>query len=77
MRYHDLRHNLASMLAAEGYGLASIQEILRHSTGYITLEYYAHLFPKAKNDALNSIEQKYGLSTQNPPNGAKSAHKSQ
>lgn len=58
MRYHDLRHNLASLLLAEGYSIKMIQEILRHTTSVITTDLYLHLFPQADNEAVQNLENK-------------------
>ncbi len=58
MRYHDLRHNLASFLLAYGYSIKTIQEILRHSTSVITTDTYIHLMPKADNEAVQEVENK-------------------
>ncbi len=58
MRYHDLRHNLASFLLACGHSIKTIQEILRHSTSVITTDTYLHLMPKADNKAVQDVEDK-------------------
>lgn len=45
IRFHDLRHNAASRLLAEGYSIVDVSRYLGHSSPRITLEQYAHLMP--------------------------------
>jgi len=45
IRFHDLRHNAASRLLAEGYSIVEVSRYLGHSSPRITLELYAHLVP--------------------------------
>ena len=53
---HDLRHSAASLMAKQGYSLRQAQEILGHSTTYMTAR-YTHLFPEdldAMTDRLDA-----------------------
>lgn len=54
LRFHDLRHTCASLLAAEGVDLGTIGAILGHSSTQTTKR-YAHLSMEAKKKALRKI----------------------
>lgn len=54
LRFHDLRHTCASLLAAEGVDLGTIGAILGHSSTQTTKR-YAHLSLDAKRKALRKI----------------------
>ncbi|TQR39910.1 tyrosine-type recombinase/integrase [Paenibacillus popilliae] len=50
IRFHDLRHSLATNLWELGFDLKDIQEILGHSSVAITGEIYTHMrYEKKKN----------------------------
>jgi hypothetical protein len=51
LRFHDLRHTRASLLAAKGAHPKAIQQQLGHSSITITLDRYTHLFP-SETEAL-------------------------
>ena len=46
---HDLRHFYASGLIADGCDVVTVQHALGHSSPTITLNTYAHLWPKAQD----------------------------
>lgn len=54
LRFHDLRHTCASMLAAEGVDMGTIGSILGHASTQTTKR-YAHLSMDAKRKALRKI----------------------
>lgn len=54
IRFHDLRHTLASILLSEGMSLHDVQKILRHATYKTTVEIYRHLLPDQLDNALES-----------------------
>lgn len=54
MRFHDLRHTCASLLAAQGASPALVRDILGHSQVNITMDIYTHI----SSDALSSELQK-------------------
>lgn len=62
VRFHDLRHSVASILLQKGYNLKEVQEYLRHSSIRVTGDIYAHVVPKTKktmaDDLSNSITKK-------------------
>ena len=45
IRFHDLRHNAASMMLAGNISVVSVSRYLGHSSPQATLEIYAHLVP--------------------------------
>lgn len=45
IRFHDLRHNAASLMLAGNASIVSVSRYLGHSSPRITLEIYAHLIP--------------------------------
>ncbi len=58
IRFHDLRHTVASLLLADGYSLKEISELLGHCSIGITANIYGHLQYKAKIDMGKSMESK-------------------
>lgn len=54
-RWHDLRHDFASQLAKKGVALQVVKEVMRHKTLEMTLR-YSHLQPKAKRDAVCTLD---------------------
>jgi integrase len=60
MRWHDLRHATASLLIAEGVGLAVVSSILGHSGISITVDTYGHLTDDTKRDAMASLGRAVG-----------------
>ncbi len=55
-RFHDLRHSCASLLLAQGVPLKTISDILGHSQISVTADYYAHIAPEARREALNMMD---------------------
>ena len=51
MRFHDLRHQTASILLGEGMDLFAVKEILGHSQIALTANLYGHLTKKLSEDA--------------------------
>lgn len=60
IRFHDIRHTLASILISAGADFVKVSRLLGHANPKITLEFYAHLLPGAKNEIAelfhNSIQ---------------------
>ena len=50
IRFHDLRHNAASLMLAGNVSPVSVSRYLGHSSPRITLETYAHLLPGGFED---------------------------
>jgi integrase len=57
LRFHDLRHDVASTLAMEGVPLRTIAEILGHRDLRMTAR-YAHLSPQHLRDAMRALERR-------------------
>ncbi|MCI8665247.1 MAG: tyrosine-type recombinase/integrase [Dorea sp.] len=55
IRVHDLRHSHASMLINLGANPVLVAERLGHESPTITMNTYAHLFPKAQLDIVQKI----------------------
>lgn len=60
VRFHDLRHGVASMLLAQGVPLKLVSEALGHSTIAITADSYAHLDREQRRETANAIERAIG-----------------
>lgn len=59
IRIHDFRHSHASLLANNGINIQEIARRLGHSNIEMTLNTYAHLYPKEQEralDILNKVE---------------------
>ena len=65
IRFHDLRHSCASMLASKGFQLKDIQEWLGHADIQTTANIYAHLYKERKNKIAQSIDLDDSLLEQN------------
>ncbi len=48
VRFHDLRHTYASLMAETGAPPKYVQEQLGHSSIHVTMEIYSYLFPGGK-----------------------------
>ena len=55
MRYHDLRHGAASLMAAQGVSARVAMEILGHSNISTTLNIYTHIAPELQRDATDKV----------------------
>jgi integrase len=58
IRFHDLRHNAASMMLAKNTPIVAVSRYLGHSSPQVTLGIYAHLVPGGFDDvvkAMNSL----------------------
>lgn len=60
IRFHDLRHSCASMLAAAGVPMKQIQLWLGHSNYSTTADIYTHLDFKAQEQSAQTIQQILG-----------------
>jgi len=56
IRFHDLRHSCASLLASGGFQIKDIQEWLGHADISTTANIYAHLFTDRKESILNAMD---------------------
>lgn len=56
MRFHDLRHSCASLLAAQGVPARVTMEILGHSDIRTTMNIYTHVAPDVHREAIERIQ---------------------
>ena len=56
MRYHDLRHGAASLMAAQGVPMRTAMEMLGHSQISTTANIYVHVAPELTRDAADRME---------------------
>lgn len=57
VRFHDLRHSCASMLAAHGVPARVAMDILGHSDIRLTQNIYTHVFDEAKQQAADVVDR--------------------
>jgi len=55
MRFHDLRHSMATILLAVGVHPKVVQERLGHSSIAITLDTYSHVLPSMQQDVARKL----------------------
>lgn len=59
VRFHDLRHTYAVMALQEGDSPKTVQDALGHATASFTLEVYAHVSEKMKQESANRMQNYY------------------
>lgn len=59
MRFHSLRHGVATLLMAEGVSVKAISEMLGHSDVSTTLRIYAHVLPSAHDQAAAAMDRMF------------------
>lgn len=52
IRFHDLRHSMATALLALGTNPKIVQEVLGHSAISITMDVYSHVLPTMQKEAM-------------------------
>ena len=60
VRFHDLRHTCASLLAAQGVPLEVVQQLLGHTSIRTTADVYVHPTPQAARDAVDRLDSLLG-----------------
>ena len=55
MRYHDLRHGAASLMAALGISPRVAMEILGHAQISTTMNIYTHVAPELQREAADRL----------------------
>lgn len=63
MRFHDLRHSIATILLSMGTHPKVVQELLGHNQISMTMDIYSHVLPTMQKEAMSMmndvfIEQK-------------------
>ena len=56
IRFHDLRHSVASNLLNEGFTTVQVAEWLGHSSSTTTLKFYAHIDKTSKMAIAKSLQ---------------------
>lgn len=56
IRFHDLRHSVASNLLAQGLNVVQVQEWLGHASATVTLNIYAHVDKTSKKIVSATME---------------------
>ena len=56
LRFHDLRHNCATLLLSEGVNAKVVSELLGHASITITLNIYSHVLPDMQDSAADAME---------------------
>ncbi len=57
VRFHDLRHTYASLMAEAGAPPKYVQEQLGHSSIQVTMDIYLHLFPGGNREWVARLDQ--------------------
>ena len=57
IRFHDLRHSHASLLANEGINIQEIARRLGHSNVQMTWNTYSHLYPREEKRAVEILNR--------------------
>ncbi|MHB1940786.1 MAG: tyrosine-type recombinase/integrase [Candidatus Dormibacteria bacterium] len=60
VRFHDLRHTTATVLAAAGIPVRDVQDQLGHSTVLTTLGTYIHVVPEARRAVADTLDAVLG-----------------
>jgi integrase len=57
IRFHDLRHTMASLMLAHGEPAMVVHEWLGHSSVMVTLDIYSHLAPGMQRDSTDRLAE--------------------
>jgi integrase len=57
VRFHDLRHAVASNLLAAGFDVVSVARALGHANAHITLTVYSHAIPKERQGTADAMSR--------------------
>jgi len=60
IRFHELRHTYASLLAQAGAGLLTISKLLGHADTRVTARHYAHLCDKTLANTVSTLLPGFG-----------------
>ena len=57
MRFHDLRHSMATILLVAGIHPKVVQERLGHSSIAMTMDVYSHVLPSMQEDVARKFDE--------------------
>lgn len=57
VRFHDLRHSVATFLLSMGVHPRIAQDILGHAEISMTMDTYSHVSPTMQRDAMNKLDE--------------------
>ncbi len=60
IRFHDLRHSVATHLLSKDIHPKVVQEILGHSSIDITMDIYSHVLPNIQRGAIGGLDDFFG-----------------
>ena len=60
IRFHDLRHIVATLLLSKDINPKIVQEQLGHSSIHLTLNIYSHVIKSMRGIAANALEEVVG-----------------
>ena len=60
VRFHDLRHGVATVLLAARVDLKVVSELLGHSSVAVTVDIYAHVLPEMQQEVVKRMDDLYG-----------------
>ena len=60
MRFHDLRHTMATILLESDVHPKKVQERLGHSTIAVTMDTYSHVLPSMHQDVARKLGDMFG-----------------
>ena len=60
VRFHGLRHGVATVLLAAKVDLKVVSELLGHSSVAITTDIYAHVLPEMQQEVVKRMDDLYG-----------------
>jgi len=66
IRFHDMRHTMATTMLRAGVHPKIVQERLGHSSIVITLDTYSHVAPGLQHSAANKLDDIYNKTVTNP-----------
>ena len=58
IRFHDLRHTFATLLIESDVSMKLVQELLGHSTISTSMDIYAHVSERKKEQAIRQLRVK-------------------
>ncbi len=60
VRFHDLRHSVATILLAAKIDLKVVSELLGHSSIAIMADIYGHVLPERQREVVNKMDNLFG-----------------